>query len=136
MAGSGSFILASAGQTPPCRPYGRNPDNLKAMPRKLSRKLLRQMIEDATLDAYMDEEQVGGFCCLIDENLATPFDTKLLGVIVSVRKVDMTDGSDIVAVCQRGRERLRVPVLELPLPEPPPDGWEWIEAYRYWRRGD
>jgi hypothetical protein len=84
----------------------------------------------------MDEEQVGGFCCLIDENLATPFDTKLLGVIVSVRKVDMTDGSDIVAVCQRGRERLRVPVLELPLPEPPPDGWEWIEAYRYWRRGD
>lgn len=26
-----------------------------------------------------------------------------------------------------------LPILELPLPSPPPEGAEWIEAYRQWR---
>ena len=26
-------------------------------------------------------------------------------------------------------------ILELPLPDPPAAGWEWIEAYRRWARG-
>ena len=28
------------------------------------------------------------------------------------------------------------PILNLPLPSPPPTGWEWIEAYRYWARAN
>jgi hypothetical protein len=26
-------------------------------------------------------------------------------------------------------------VLDLPLPTPPPEGWEWIEAFRHWAGG-
>lgn len=87
------------------------------------------------MDAYTESEQKVGFLTLIDEHLAMPFETQLLGVIATVRKIDMNQAEEIVAVCNRGREQLCVPVLDLPLPEPPPDGWEWIEAYRRWLRG-
>ena len=63
------------------------------------------------------------------------FKTEVLGVKVTVDKLDLTDADDIVVVCRRGKTRQRVPILDLPLPKPPPRGWEWIEAYRHWARG-
>ena len=29
----------------------------------------------------------------------------------------------------------RIPILDLPLPTPPPEGAQWIEAYRRWAKG-
>lgn len=46
----------------------------------------------------------------------------------TVKKVDITRIGEIVAVCYRGRERQAIPIPELPLPDPRPAGWEWIEA--------
>ena len=68
-------------------------------------------------------------------SLAVPFQTEMLGVEVTVERVDMTDDEQIVAVSVRGKSRQRVPILELPLPDPPPEGAEWIEAFRRWARG-
>jgi len=31
-----------------------------------------------------------------------------------------------------GRSRQCIPILDLPVPTPPPGGAEWIEAYRHW----
>jgi hypothetical protein len=104
-------------------------------PIKLTRKQLDEMIEKATVDAYNESEQRSGFQTLIDEHLAVPFETQVLGVAVTVGKIDINDADEIIAVCHRGKERLRVPVLDLPLPTPPPKGWQWIEAYRHWLRG-
>jgi hypothetical protein len=67
---------------------------------------------------------------MIEENLAVPFTTTVLGVEVTVRMVDLT-GDSIVAVCVRGRDRQRIDLLDLPLPTPPPDGSAWIDAYRH-----
>jgi hypothetical protein len=92
---------------------------------------LEAMIEEATVDAYNDDEQLTGLYIMIEDNLAAPFTTTVLGVEVTVRKVDLTDDS-IVAVCVRGRDRQRIDLLDLPLPTPPPDGSEWIDAYRHW----
>ena len=64
-----------------------------------------------------------------------PFETEILGIKVTVDRIDMTDDEQIVAVCARGKSRQRVPILELPLPDPPPKGVEWIAAYRRWARG-
>jgi hypothetical protein len=75
------------------------------------------------------------FHAMIEQKLALPFETMVLGVPVTVKRVDLTDADAIVAVCCRGRERQAIPILELPLPDPPPTGWEWIEAYRRWARG-
>ena len=65
---------------------------------------------------------------MIDDHLALPFDTEVLGVTVSVERIDLTIASEIVAICRRGSRRQSIPILDLPLPKPPPAGAEWIEV--------
>ena len=69
---------------------------------------------------------------MIEERLALPFTTSVLGTDVAVVDVDLTDTDQIVAICTRDGQRQRIALLDLPLPEPPPAGAEWIEAYRHW----
>jgi Calcium binding len=102
---------------------------------RLSKARLESLVEEATVDAYGDAEQTGGFFTMIEDNLRVPFSTEVLGVEVTVTKIDMTEADEIVAICGRGRESQRISILELPLPSPAPEGSEWIAAYRYWRRG-
>ncbi len=99
---------------------------------KLSDAELDELVEQATVDAYDDEEQLTGLYTMLSEHLAVPFKTVVLGVEVTVKKVDLLPGSQIVAVCTRGRHRQAIGILDLPLPDPVPEGAEWIEAYRYW----
>jgi hypothetical protein len=95
---------------------------------------LDRLIEDAIVDAYGESEQWVGFYTMLEERLALPFETVVLGVSVIVERIEMTDHEQIVAVCRRGRSRQRVPILEVPLPKRLPEGAEWIEAYRRWAR--
>ena len=92
-----------------------------------------EMIEQATVDAYGESEQITGWLTVIDGNLAVLFQTLILGVQVTVERVDLDCNEQIVAVCRRGRARQSLSILDLPLPKPPPDGAEWVEAYRRWR---
>jgi hypothetical protein len=91
------------------------------------------MIEQATVDAYGEAEQITGWLTMIDENLAIPFEAMVLGASVIVERVDLDRSGQIVAVCGRGRARRSLSLLDLTLPTPPPDGAEWVEAYRRWR---
>jgi len=101
----------------------------------LSNVILDKMIEETLVDAYGESEQRIAFYTMLEDNLMVPFQTELLGVDVTVERIDMTDDEQIVAVCRRGKARQRIPILELPLPNPPPFGAEWIEAFRRWARG-
>ncbi len=94
------------------------------------------MIEEATVDAYGESEQVTGWFTMIDENMEVSFETIVLGIPVTVERVDLSRGEQIVAICRRGRERQSLLILDLPLPTPPPEGAVWIEAYRQWLGGD
>ena len=96
---------------------------------------LNELVEEAIVDCYGEGEQLTGLFAMIEENLALPFATRVLGVEVTVESVDLTDDDRIVAGCHRGRERQAISLLELPLPSPPPVGAEWIHAYRHWARG-
>jgi hypothetical protein len=82
-------------------------------------------------NAYNDDEQLTGLFTMIEDHLVVPFTTTVLGVEVTVEKVDLAADS-IVAVCNRGRDRQRIDLLGLPLPTPPPEGAAWIDAYRHW----
>jgi hypothetical protein len=62
---------------------------------ELSETELHALVDEATVDAYGEDEQ-------------------------------------LVAVCVRGGHRQAIPILDLPLPDPPPQGSEWIAAYRRW----
>ncbi|KAB1141710.1 hypothetical protein F7R91_31350 [Streptomyces luteolifulvus] len=102
------------------------------MGKQLSEAQLDELVAQATVDAYDDEEQLTGLFTMIAEHLAVPFETVVLGVKVTVKKVDLLPGSRIVAVCTRDRHRQAIGILDLPLPDPAPEGAEWIEAYRRW----
>lgn len=91
------------------------------------------MVEEAIVDAHDESEQMTGWFTMMDERLTVPFETTVLGVPVTVERVDLDDSEQIVAICTRGRSRQAIPILDLPLPSPPPEGAEWIEAYRQWR---
>ncbi len=71
---------------------------------ELSEEELDALAEQATIDAYNDEEQLSGFAVMTEDNPEMPFETTVLSV------------------------------LDLPLPEPPPKGAEWIAAYQHWAR--
>jgi hypothetical protein len=97
---------------------------------------LDELIEEATVDCYDEEEQASGFFAVIEDNLALPFTTRILGVDASVAAVEMDNDGRIKAVCERSGERQRIDLIDLPIPSPPPSGAEWIAAYRRWREGD
>ena len=76
---------------------------------RLSKEMLAEMIEEATVDAYDDSEQATGRFTMFEEHVG-----------------------QIVAICTRGRDRQAISLVDLPLPPPKPAGTGWIEAYRYW----
>ena len=98
-----------------------------------SEEELDALVEQATLDAYNEEEQLSGFAVMTEDNLEMPFETTVLGVMVTVNGVTQTEFG-IVADCVRDGQHQAISVLDLPLPEPPPKGAEWIAAYRRWAR--
>ena len=101
----------------------------------LSPRHLQKLIEEATVDCYDKEEQAIGFLTMIEDNLALPFTTRVLGVEASVVAVEMDNDGSLEAVCERGGEKQRIGLSNLPLPSPPPSGAEWIAAYRRWACG-
>jgi hypothetical protein len=101
----------------------------------LSTRRLDELVEEAIIDAYGDSEQCVRFLTMLEEHLAVPFTADILGTSVRVERVDLNDADEIVAICRRGKQRQKMPILDLPFPSPPPPGWEWIAAYRHWARG-
>ena len=97
----------------------------------LSEAELDALIDQATVDCYNEDEELAGFAVMLEDNLALPFETTVLGVTVIVEEIRQTE-SGIVAICVRGKHRQAIPVLDLPLPDPPPAGAEWITAYGRW----
>jgi hypothetical protein len=97
----------------------------------MNRADLDALVAEATIDCDDETECVMGFYTMIGDQLATPFLTRVLGVDVTVSGIDLS-GEQIVAVCTRGRWQQPIGILDLPLSTPPPDGAEWIEAYRHW----
>jgi hypothetical protein len=93
---------------------------------------LDAMVEEATVDCHDEAEQVSGLYTTIADSLAVPFQTMVLGVDVTVEDVDLTGRGEIVAYCSRGQFRQAISILDLPMPAPPPEGAEWIDAYRLW----
>jgi hypothetical protein len=98
----------------------------------MSKAQLDAMVEEATVDCYNESEQITGLFTVIEDELATPFKTQVLGVEVTVERVTLNDNDQIVAICSREKLRQTIPLLDLPLPTPPPEGAQWIEAYRHW----
>jgi Calcium binding len=94
--------------------------------------VLAAMIEEAMVDCYNESEQITSWFTMIEDNLEVPFEITVLGVQVTVERVDLSESEQIVAICRRGDDRQSLHILDLRLPTPPPRGAEWIQAYRRW----
>ena len=116
-------------------PPGRSAKPRRAPSKGLANIQLETMIQAATIDCYNKSEEVTGWFTMIEENLAVPFETRVLGVPVTVERIGLSDADQIVAVCARGRDRQTLPILDLPLPRRHPAGSAWIDAYRHWLGG-
>src|SRR4051794_16857298 len=84
----------------------------------LGRAELEAMIEEATVDAYGEDEQLTGLFTMLEDYLDLPFTTAVLGVEVTVHGVDLMPDGRVVALCSRDRVRQSIGILELPLPSP------------------
>jgi hypothetical protein len=104
-------------------------------PSGITEARLAEMIEEATVDAYGESDQVTGWFTMFENDLELPFEVEVFGVCVTVAAIDLRDDNRIVAVCKRGKENQEIEVTELPIPMPRPVGSDWIEAYRRWRGG-
>jgi hypothetical protein len=129
--------------TPPCRPVpalvfvvGRMSDGRDAD--AVDVDAVAAQVADGAIERTWENVKrastVLGLYTLLSESLAVPFQTVVLGVEVTVEDIDLSDRGEIVAHCTRGGLQQQIGVLDLPLPQPPPDGAEWIEAYRRWTR--
>ena len=112
-----------------------NNPNRTPGPKSIPANRLRQMAEDATVDANGEDEQLSGWLTMIENHLVLPFETEILGISVHVERVDLRDSGGFVAICRKGNRTQAIPLLDLPLPRPWPDGAEWIEAFRLWSSG-
>ncbi len=114
---------------------GKNRASGRKARNSISASRLAEMIEEATVDAYDECEQATGWFTVLEEHLALPFETDMLGVRVVVEGIDLREDNRIIAVCRRGKNRQAVALGDLPLPTPKPAGGEWVEAYRHWLGG-
>jgi hypothetical protein len=92
------------------------------------------MVQEATVDCYNRSEESTALFTMMEERLTLPFETAILGAVVTVEALDLDDRDEIVAVCARDGRRQRIAILDLPTPSSAPPGAEWIAAYRHWRR--
>lgn len=102
---------------------------------RLDKGRLEAMIAEAIVDCYNEEEQHGGFLVSLEENIACPVTALVVGTEVDVLGFDWNPPGEIVARCRRGDRKYEINVTALEWPGPPPEGAEWIEAYRLWLRG-
>lgn len=72
---------------------------------KLSTGELDAMVEEAIVDAYDEHEQLAAFQTVIEDRLALPFTTVVLGIPVTVTALQDRPGSPIAAWCRQGRRR-------------------------------
>jgi hypothetical protein len=75
---------------------------------------LDELIEQATVDCYNEAEQVTGLFTMIEEYLALPFQTQVLGMTVSIAGIDLTDDDQIVAICRRTGSAKRTAHQQVP----------------------
>ncbi len=88
------------------------------------------LTEEATVDAYGEDEQRSGFLVMMQDNIVVPFLAALAGVEIQVVGFDGLQ-TRIIAYCEREGQKFSVDVLDIK-PTKNAEGHEWLDAYRYW----
>lgn len=101
--------------------------------KKTSAERIQELIEEATIDAYDEYEQLAGFLCMIEDNVKTPFKAKVMGDEVKVIELNEGKCNDLVAICEKNGKKYTICLSALEFQDPLPEGYEWIEAFLEWK---
>lgn len=97
------------------------------------RERLRELIQEATVDCYNENEEHQGFVNVLEENVACPFPAKVIGEAVEVTALKGPPrGMGILAVCRYKGKDYDIDLTSLEWTKQRPDGFEWVEAYLEW----
>ncbi|PIY80454.1 MAG: hypothetical protein COY80_02875 [Candidatus Pacebacteria bacterium CG_4_10_14_0_8_um_filter_42_14] len=95
--------------------------------------LLDQLIEEATVDCYDEEECRIGFFTMFEDNLQMPFAATIGGRKISVIKIDC-DGKMIKVLVQDELGQIWVDILDIEVGEKV-RGLNWLNVYRKREQG-
>ena len=90
------------------------------------------LIEEITVDAHDDDEQLMGFENAFDDEANFPCHGKIIGENVEVLSVSRADNRhELIATCQRNRRRYELALLDIDIDADPATS-RLIAAYRRW----
>jgi hypothetical protein len=93
---------------------------------------LDSLIEDITVDCYVEDEQLQGFENAFDEDATFPCPGTVIGEQVEVLHVGQGDGRrELIATCQRNGHRYDIALLDIDIHADPATAC-LIAAYRRW----
>ena len=103
---------------------------------RLDEGLVRDAMNEATVDAHDKSEQHCGLFYAVTEEMAFPFPARVLGETVSVIGTEWPEGDEfgIDLICERNGEQHRVDARSVDLLEPLPEGHLFLAAYLAWKR--
>ena len=102
--------------------------------KKLSEGELDQMIRDAAVDCYNDDEVFMGILYTLQDELSFPFEAKVLGDTVTVVDIDDRSsgrGRGVVAKVEKQGKPYTIGLGELEI-DPDSENSKWFQMLRYW----
>ena len=105
----------------------------------MDEKRLQELLEQAVVDCYDEEEEFGGMLCTLEDNLSFPLQAEAMGEPVEVIGLDGRRSSlrrGIVARVRKGDKEYTVGLSELAIIDPDPDSADWLAMYRHWADED
>ena len=102
----------------------------------LDKALVKEALEEATVDAYNEDEQHTGLLTAIQEELAFPFQAQVLGSTVTITDMEWPEDDEfgLDLIVERDGIRHRIEARSVQLLPPFPDGHLVLAAYLDWKR--
>lgn len=96
---------------------------------------IRELLDEATIDCYGEEEEFSGVLVSLQDNLSFPMRATLAGAPVEVQGIDDQRSSlhrGIVAEVERDGKIYYVSLADLEFVKPDEASAEWLAMYRWW----
>mgnify|MGYP001599929004 FL=1 len=100
----------------------------------LPKKLLDDLIEEATIDCYDEYECLAGFGSLLGDKLLFPFPAQVVGEDVKVVGLDFED-EQIKVVCEKRGKKYKINILNIEYDQKRIKNHQYVEAFRNWING-
>ncbi len=101
------------------------------------RDRLQALIEEATVDCCDDIEARTGMTGAVAEGVVCPFPAKVIGETVEVTSLEVSrEELEVMAACRYKGKEYRIAINSVEWPKNRLKGFEWVEGYREWRKGN